>query len=132
MAYCSQTTKANIVAAIKPICKKYGIKATFGVDNHSTFVMNIRSGKLDFLNNYVVSNNTLDRKPKDHMDINQYWFKEQFTGECLEFFTEVFSAIKSAGEWFDKSDIQSDYFHTAFYIDVNVGNWDKPYILLGE
>ena len=32
----------------------------------------------------------------------------------------------SAG-WFDKSDIQTDYFHTAYFIGINVGKWNKPY-----
>jgi hypothetical protein len=28
---------------------------------------------------------------------------------------------------YDNSDIQSDYFSVGWYIDVNVGKWDKPY-----
>jgi hypothetical protein len=35
--------------------------------------------------------------------------------------------MKKAGDWFDKSDAQVDYFHTAYYIDVNIGKWNKPY-----
>jgi hypothetical protein len=34
--------------------------------------------------------------------------------------------MKSA-DWYDRSDSQSDYFDTAYYVDVNVGKWDKPY-----
>jgi hypothetical protein len=29
--------------------------------------------------------------------------------------------------WFDKSDSMTDYFHTAFYYDIQVGKWDRPY-----
>ena len=29
--------------------------------------------------------------------------------------------------WFDKSDSMSDYFHTAYYLSIHVGKWDKPY-----
>jgi hypothetical protein len=28
---------------------------------------------------------------------------------------------------FDKSDIQSDYFHVGWYVSVNIGKWNKPY-----
>jgi hypothetical protein len=35
----------------------------------------------------------------------------------------------NAGNW-DKSDIQTDYFDVGWYIDVNVGRWDKPYALV--
>jgi hypothetical protein len=34
--------------------------------------------------------------------------------------------MKSAG-WYDNSDAQIDYFDTAYYYDVNIGNWKKPY-----
>jgi len=30
---------------------------------------------------------------------------------------------------FDKSDVQTDYFHVGWYMSVNLGKWDKPYIL---
>jgi hypothetical protein len=29
-------------------------------------------------------------------------------------------ALKSA-DWYDESDAQTDYFNTAYYVDVNVG-----------
>ena len=35
--------------------------------------------------------------------------------------------IKRAGEWYDESDSQIDYFNTSFYISINIGRWDKPY-----
>ena len=134
MAYINQETKANIVAAIKPIFKKYGVKASFAVRNHSTFVVNIKSGRLDFIGNY---NSTQDNRSyggdvhyaKDHLDVNQYWYKEHFTGEVQDLLDELYTAIKKAGNWFDKSDIMSDYFHVAYYIDVNVGRWDRAYSL---
>lgn len=35
---------------------------------------------------------------------------------------------KKAGTWHDESNAQIDYFNTAFYIDINIGRWDKPYV----
>jgi hypothetical protein len=29
----------------------------------------------------------------------------------------------------DRSDIQTDYFDVGWYVDVNIGRWNKPYIL---
>ena len=133
MAYINQETKANIVAAVKPILKKYGVKASFAVDNHSTFVVNIKSGQLDFIGNYnAVQYDRYgkdDSPAKDYLDINQYWFNEHFVGEVKDFIAELYTAIKQAGNWFDKSDAMTDYFNTAFYIDVNVGRWDRAYAL---
>jgi hypothetical protein len=61
------------------------------------------------------------------IDVNPYWFQEHFSGKAKAFLTEVFKAMKSA-DWFDHSDVQTDYFNTAYYVDVNVGAWDKPYV----
>jgi len=131
MAYINQETKANIVNAVKPILKKYGVKASFAVNNHSTFVVNIKSGVLDFIGNHNANQNSKIEQhyAKDSLNVNQYWLKDNYSGEVLDFLVELYTAIKTAGNWFDKSDIQSDYFFTAFYINVNVGRWNKPYEL---
>lgn len=131
MAYMSQEKKATIANNAKPILKKYGVKATFAVDNHSTIVVNIKSGSLDFIGNYNTQevNKAYGETPrlaKDYLSVNPYWYQENFTGEVLEFFTELLAAVKSA-DWFDKSDAMTDYFHTAYYFDINVGQWNKPY-----
>ena len=30
-------------------------------------------------------------------------------------------------KWWDESDSQVDYFHTAFYYHIEIGKWDKPF-----
>jgi hypothetical protein len=139
MAYMNQERKAKIVAAVKPILAKYGVKATFAVRSHSTICLNIKSGKIDFIENYIetdknksyakyMSDDQIAYIRKNKMiDVNPYWFQEHFSGKAKAFLTEVFKAMKSA-DWFDHSDVQTDYFHTAYYVDVNVGAWDKPYV----
>ena len=138
MAYMNQEKKATIAAKAKPIFKKYGVKATLAVRNHSTIVVNIQSGRLDFIGNA----NAVQIQRRDtgrdahiitdqYLDVNPYWYQEHFTGECKEFFDEVFKAIKSA-DWYDESDAMTDYFNTAYYFDINVGRWNKPYQLTKE
>ena len=31
--------------------------------------------------------------------------------------------------YYDNSDAMIDYFDTAFYVHINVGKWNKPYVL---
>jgi hypothetical protein len=94
--------------------------------------LNLKSGKIDFIENYIqtdidkpyakhFSQDQIDyiRKNKS-IDINPYWFHEHFTGKAKSALTEIFAAMKKAGEWYDKSDAQTDYFNTAYYVDVNV------------
>ena len=134
----SQEKKAKIVAAVKPILKKYGVKGSFAVRNHSTIVLTLKQGKIDFVENYIqtdmnspvakkMSNDQVNYIRKNQsIDVNPYWFQEHFTGKAKAFLTETFTAMKSA-DWYDRSDAQVDYFDTAYYCDVNVGNWNKPY-----
>ena len=32
--------------------------------------------------------------------------------------------------WYDRVHAQVDYFDTAYYVDVNIGQWKKPYKLV--
>ena len=41
---------------------------------------------------------------------------------------ELIAAMKGT-TWYNKSDAMSDYFDIAYYLDVNVGKWDKGYVL---
>jgi hypothetical protein len=134
MAYVSQERKAQLAPAIKSICKRYGVKATLAVRHHSTLVLNIKSGPIDFIGNF---NATIqDRDPggckhinpaKDSIDVNPYWYHEHFTGEAKAFLTNVIAAMNAGNH--DRSDIQTDYFDVGWYIDVNIGRWNRPYAL---
>lgn len=125
MAYVSQELKAKLAPKIKAICKKYGVKASLAVRNHSTLVLNIKSGKIDFLGNYARDNEYA--KKYGHIDVNTYWYQDHFDGVAKEFLGEVIPAMNAGNH--DRSDIQVDYFDVGWYIDVNVGQWNKPYEL---
>jgi len=137
MAYMSQENKAKIAPKIKAILAKYKVKGSLSVRNHSSLVLNLKSGSIDLIENYIetdsktfhgnkMSQDQIDYiRSKKSMDVNPYWFKEHFSGKSLDFLKEIFVAMND-GNW-DKSDIQSDYFNVGWYVDVNVGKWDKPY-----
>lgn len=124
MAYMSQEKKAVIAAKLKPVLKKYGVKGTLSVRNHSKIVLNIKSGAIDFFEDY---GDREDAK-KFGIQVNPYWFKDHFTGKSKSFLTEAFEALKSA-DYYDNSDPMTDYFNCAYYYDINIGKWNKPYTL---
>lgn len=136
MAYVSQEMKAKLAPAIKEICKRYGVKASIAVRNHSTLVLNIKQSGIDFIGNY---NKVCGAKPRpEHLpfqpatkeiQVNPYWFHEHFSGVAKTFLTEMVAAMKGP-DFFDHSDIQTDYFHRSHYIDINIGKWDAPYALV--
>jgi hypothetical protein len=61
--------------------------------------------------------------------VNTYWFHDHFTGVAKKFLTEAMNALKSAN-WYDKTDTMIDYFDTAYYVDINIGKWDRAYELV--
>jgi len=133
MAFMNQEKKAALAPAIKAALKKYGIKGSLAVNNYSTLVLNIKSGPIDFIQNY---NETVGQQPggfrngspaESCIHVNRYWFREHFSGKAKNFLTEVIEAMMKGNH--DRSDSQTDYFDVGWYVDVNIGKWNKPYVL---
>lgn len=133
----NQERKAKIVAAVKPILKKYGMKGTFKVDHYSSITLTLKSGKIDFIadlrpeqisfGSRIAVDKEKERKQYS-FDINQYWFHEHYipSSKACKFLNELIPAMKAA-DWYDNSDARIDYFDTAYYYHIKVGRWDKPY-----
>ena len=136
MAYMNQERKAKITKMLKPILAKYKVKGSLSVRNHSTIVLTLKSGAIDFIgnSNRVCGNDfyQVQRgfKPttSGYDQVNPYWFQDHYDGDAKAFLTEAMKALKSA-DWYDESDAMIDYFNIAYYVDVNIGKWDAPYIV---
>lgn len=117
MAYMNQEKKAKIAAAMKPVLKKYKLKGTLSVHNHSSISLNIKSGAIDFGGNDI--------------QVNPYWLDDHYKDRplALKALKEIKQALMAA-EYYDESDAQTDYFNTAYYFHINVGRWNKPYQLV--
>jgi hypothetical protein len=136
MAYVNQDIKSQISKAIKPILAKYGIKGSLSVRNHMSIVLTLQSGKIDFIGNsnrvcsasrYQVSNG-FTPNTSGYTSVNKHWYQDHYDGVAKEFITEAIAALQSA-DWYDRTDAMTDYFDIAYYIDINIGKWNKPYIV---
>jgi len=133
----SQEKKAELAPGIKAVLKKYGMKGTLGVRHNSTLVCNISSGSLDIIGNMYAlamtkphTHYVREKTPKPtHLDVNPHWINEHYTGRVLNFLQELKVAMDRGNH--DRSDIHTDYFDVGWYIDINVGQWNKPYRLVG-
>lgn len=110
MAYVSQSDKKELSAEIKKVLNKYAVKGTISVRRHSTLVVKIKTGSIDF-----------GRPIDDYfgLDVNVYHIENQYTGIAREFLTELYAAMRGP-KWFDKSDIMTDYFHVSHYCDIEI------------
>ena len=124
MAYVSQEMKKELAPQIKAVLKKYGMKGSLAVRHHSSLVCNIKSGKLDILGALGAS-----EYERDYVQVNPYWIEENYDdAEVVAFLSELKDAMEGPN-FFCHDDSMTDYFHRSHYIDINVGQFNKPYIL---
>ncbi len=139
MAYMNQERKAKITQALKPVLAKYKVKGSLSVRNHMTIVLTLKSGAIDFIanSNRVCGNDFYQVargfKPNTngYDQVNPYHFQNHYDGIAKDFLTEALAALKSA-DYYDRSDAMTDYFDTAYYFDINIGKWDKDYVVEGS
>ena len=130
MAFISQNDKKTLAPAIKAVFKKYGLKGTIAIEHHMTLCANVSAGRLDLIG---AASKVGDFRSSGYYQANAYQpTNEKYKNinpDIFNFYEDLKKAMKGA-IWFDKSDIMTDYFHTAFYININIGRWNKPYKLL--
>ena len=123
MAFVSKEDKAKLAPAIKAVLKKYKMKGTISVKRHSTLCVKIKQGAIDFSDNFTHGNG--------YIQVNEYWIDKHYVGVAREFLNELLAAMKGP-DYFCNDDAQSDYFNRSHYTDINIGSWDKPYVLTGK
>jgi hypothetical protein len=133
MAFMNQAKKKIIKANIDKVLKPLGIKYSLRVDNHMAIQCTIRSGSVDFIGNMksmLKGDQFKLTTDRGYIQVNPYWYNEHFTGDAREIINKVIDGLMSA-DYYDRSDAQVDYFDTAYYMHLNIGDWDKPYELKG-
>jgi ABC-type proline/glycine betaine transport system substrate-binding protein len=101
MAYVSQATKAKLAPTVKAILKKYGVKGSLSIRNHMSLVLTLKSGEIDFIENYIATDaNKHYGQPMSAdqvayirkngcLDVNTYWIHDHYTGKAKTFLEEI-------------------------------------------
>jgi len=132
MAYMNQAKKAVIKANLEKVLKPLGFKFGLRVRNHMSIALTIKSGPVDFIGDYVSVEKAKGQPAPDYitktgyMSVNKYWYKEHFSPKVAEVIGKTIEALMSA-DYYDRSDSMVDYFDTAYYMDLDIGSYDKPY-----
>lgn len=118
MAYINTQDVKRIREALKVAFPefRFSVRKTSG---GMSVTVAIQSGPVDFSD---IRNHRDDYVDVNHFHTHQY-------GEHQELFDAIIAVIKQAPsrKWYDKSDAQYDYFDTAFYFHLHVGQFGKPY-----
>ena len=118
MAYVSQEDKAKLAPEIKKVLSKYGMKGSISIRHHSTLVVTLQSGSIEF-----------DHSHGDgYTQVNVYHIDSHYEGKAKAFLTELLAAMKGP-DYFNNDDAMTDYFHRSHYTDINIGKWNKPYFM---
>ena len=118
MAYVSQDDKKKLAPAINAVLNKYGMKGSIRVRHHSTLVVTVKSGAIDF-SDYM--------RGEAYTDVNTYWIDQHYSGIARDFLNELLDAMKGPN-YFNNDDAMTDYFHRSHYTDITIGTaWNKPY-----
>ena len=95
------------------------MKGTIAINHYSSLVVNIQSGVLDFSGHFSHGDG--------YIQVNTYHIDTWYSGTIRNFLKDLEKAMKG-NKWYDKSDAMVDYFDTAYYVDINIGKWNKPYV----
>ena len=133
----SQQDKKTIAPKIKALAQEYGVKCSLSVRHHTTVVLTVSAGELDFVSDYNKSlaeqNKTRepDRKHNlvtdGYIDICKNTIEEDFTGKCKAFLVLARQILMSVN-YYEESNPIDDYYRVAYYIEIDVGRYNKPYV----
>lgn len=139
MVYVSKEVIQQVRTDLKALNKKFGVKTTVTGLHAMTLRVTIVEGVIDFGSNMqdCVLNEWHSKPGKEEraaylqeckgITFNHYHAERQFSGTALDYIQQLIEIIKK--QYWDESDLMTDYFHCSFYIDIQIGRWDKPYML---
>lgn len=117
MAYVEKETTKNIREALKkefPQCR-------FSVKKDNVHALSVGIMESPFWGDLPVEHSV------NHYHLDNYVRNGIFTQKQVDVLKRVDEIIRTAGDYFDKSDVMSDYFHCAFYYSITVGRYGKPH-----
>lgn len=128
MAYMSQDRKKRIAAELKKVVPS-DWKYTLSVQHHSQLTMTIRKGPEalmiepeswrygEFTEQHMVEGG--------YRDLNVYHLKSYVVPELYDTMKAILDTLNL--ENYDNSDVMSDYFDVGYYVELNIGSYDKPF-----
>jgi hypothetical protein len=126
MAYMNQEKKSKIAAALKQVVPA-GWKYSLAVRHHSSIVMTISAAPVDLIGAHKKSE-YFDPATETYTTVNNYHFRSHLADQSVaDTFEKIFAALNIDN--FDESDIMTDYFHVGHYVDLNIGSWNKPFMV---
>lgn len=130
MAYVTKELKARVSAEIKKIMPK-GTKYSISGTGTGTLRLNIWSADTDLLegvrnyNRKRAETGWMVPEKLDHVRLRYDIAKIDFGAEWNSVMKKALDILYEGNH--DRSDAQVDYFDVGWYVDINLGTWDRPF-----
>ena len=62
---------------------------------------------------------------RPYESVNHYSIDRIYSEKTAEVLTKIKEVLNTDN--FDKSDSMTDYFHVGHYVNISIGNWQKPF-----
>ena len=136
MAYMNQQKKAVIAAALKAVMPA-GWKYSLSVQNKMTILLTFKSAPVDLI--AMINAKNAKQAERDgqvayvndgYAQLNHFYLESAFGAD-----PEVLAVMEAAkkalfcADYYNNSDIQTDYFDCAYYVSMHVGSYDKPFVV---
>lgn len=138
MAYINKDEVAAIRNQLKKELPQYKFGVRKGAGGHSVNVTFLKGPKFaphKAYDRYEGVEKDIDLNEGYHQ-VNQYWVEENVGKKNAKVMNKVIEIIKTAPvmaggkEWYNNSDIMTDYFDVAYYFDINIGkDYQNGYVV---
>lgn len=122
MAYITSESVKEMRTKIKELYPaKQGWKFSITRDHYTSVRCSILSAPVEL---------RLDTS-KDNISVNNFWIESNYEGKndiAKEILLNINNILNLNN--FDKSDAMTDYFHVGHYVNISIGEWDKPFKLV--
>ena len=114
MAHINQIEKSEIAAELKKLIPKTW-KWSLSIKHYSTLVFTLAAAPAADLGEH-------DGK---HIQVNHYYPERYFSAETMKIVEKIMEVINAKN--YCNSDTQRDYFDVGYYVNFNIGRWNKPF-----
>lgn len=139
MAYMDQDKKAKIAAELKKVIPK-DWKYSLSVRHHCSIALTISAAPVDIIGELNEAHCKKSKRTQEpyrpindgHVQLGSRIADDDFPAgsQIYPVLDAALQALKAAG-WYDRSESQIDHFDTAYYFEIRIGRWNKPFALLG-
>lgn len=120
MAYITQEDKKELSIPIKAVLKKYNVKGTISIQHYCKLIVKIKSGIFKF--------EGLKAIPA-YGTLTFYHGSHKCCSEQENKFLKELHAVMNKGNY-DNSNVYQDYHDVGWYTQIQLGDYDKPYVAI--